>query len=184
MSLSFRILFLFLMIAMVTKPGFSQETSPAPQTQTDETNKESSKTAGLRKLPTRSRWQDLDINVNIDEKVLEASIELAVENAMNAVEGTLERLEIHIEPIEIDLGNLNIDMDPIVINIPDLDIDVEPVDLDDMDIDIDIDQDDFDWNDDNDDDGDNDQQKRKEKRKSNDKSNDDKDKSKGLKKLN
>src|SRR5688572_3003476 len=104
MNLSFRILFVFLMVSMVSVSGFSQETTPTPQE--EETNKESSKTAGLRKIPTGSRWQDLDININIDEKKIEAAIEAAVEDAMRSVEGQLERLEIHMESIEIDLGNL------------------------------------------------------------------------------
>src|SRR5688572_10414172 len=100
MSLYSRILVVFAVTCVVSIPAFSQEdksTSPKEQV------KEQPKSEGLRKIETRSRLQDLDIDIRIDHEALEDNIEAAVENAMKSVEQTLERLEIHIEPIEINL---------------------------------------------------------------------------------
>jgi len=44
-----------------------------------------------------------NVNVHIDHRALETSIETAIENAMRSVE-RLERLQIQIEPMEIKLG--------------------------------------------------------------------------------
>lgn len=137
-----RTVFVFPLVSLSTV-CFSQ-TNPEQEkkTTTTEVKLEESKTSGLRKLTNNRSW---DFKVNIDEEALEASIELAIEQAMNSLEVAmekLEKLEIHLEPIEINLSaleNLDIDIDPIVINIDDLDIDIEIDELEDLDIDLDID---------------------------------------------
>lgn len=107
---------------------------------------------GLRKVSTNPyRYSNFD--VHIDEEVIERNIEVALQNALRHVEVALDRLEINIEPIEIDLSSLNNSIDPIDIHIPDLDIDIDidemDMDEDDFDIDIDITEDfHFDWDED------------------------------------
>src|SRR6187455_2591805 len=59
--------------------------------------------SGLRKIKT-SRGSDMDVDIKIDVKALEANIEHAVEQAMRSVENELEALEINFEPIEINLN--------------------------------------------------------------------------------
>ncbi len=216
MTILYRTLFMFLIFALAVVPGFSQDanTKKAETKTPPVVTKEEPRSDGLKKITTRTS-RDWDFDIHIDEEALEANIELAVEKAMKDLEialEKLEKLEIHIEPIEINLVNLNLDMKPIEIHIPNLNIEIEPIiiDLDDMDIDMDDDFDrDFDW--DNDDDNDNDEnrdedldeddndedtflnkdkEKDKQKNKSdvNDKSEKteqkEKDKAKGLKKIN
>src|SRR5687768_13703240 len=108
-----RIFTVLLVTATAFVPCFSQD--------------EPSKAEGLRKVASHSLAEDLDIDINIDEEALAASIESAVKLSMESVEETLERLEIHIEPIEIDMQNLNINTNPIEINIPVINIDIEPI---------------------------------------------------------
>ena len=129
--------------------GFSQQTNPRQEKKTHvaspaEATIEEPRTNGLRRLTNNRNW---DFEVNIDQEALEASIESAIERAMNEVEAameSLEKLEIHLEPIEINLSaleNLDINIEPIVIDIGDLDIDVD-IEIDepeDLDIDIDLD---------------------------------------------
>src|SRR5581483_564779 len=105
--------------------------------------KEETSNGGLKKIVSRAP-RDWDFDIHIDEEALERNIKLAIENAMKEVEGTLEGIQVHIEPIEIDLRDLNVDIDPIKINIPNLNIDIEPieVDLDHHNIDVDIDDND------------------------------------------
>ncbi len=213
MTIPYRTLPGFLILALAIVPGFSQDanTKKAESKTSSVVTKEEPRSDGLKKITTRTS-RDWDFDIHIDEEALEANIELAVEKAMKDLEialEKLEKLEIHIEPIEINLGKLNLDMKPIEIHIPNLNIEIEPIiiDLDDMDIDIDMDHDfdrDFDW--DNDDDNDNDEDidedndndedkflnkdKNKEKDKMKDKSDTEKieqkekDKTKGLKKIN
>jgi hypothetical protein len=193
MNHSSRILPAFLIIFMIAVPCFSQEIEKASK------KEESSKSEGLRKIVNNSqRNYTFDIRINHEE--LEANIEAAVENAIRSVEvalENLERMEIHIDPIEINMENLDVSLDPIVINIPDFNIDIEPIeiDLDDVDNDFDFeDEDDSDWenNDEGDDDHNHDKIKHKEKNKHkshneesihNKSDKNEKDKSKGLKKL-
>ena len=187
-----------LFIGLVSIPGFAQE-NPVPAK--ERATSSSPKSAGMRKVASGSQWRNMDVEINIDEEALEASIETAVEEAMEAVE-VLENLEINIEPIEINLGYLNIDIDPIVINIPDINFDIEhieiviePIHIDVDEVDINIEENRFDWNDDDDDDDqsfDKDKEKDEVKYKVKDKSDkavkEDKsevnDKAKGLKKIN
>jgi len=191
MKHSSRILFACLIIFVISIPGFSQENpkkSIAPradqQSKTDETNEETSKAEGLRKIKTRSQLRDMDVNIHIDQKMLEASIESAIENAMRSVDVALERLEINIEPIEIDLRSLDMDAHPIEINIPDLNIniEIEPVEVD-LDIDNEMDQDRFDRDNDDGDRRANDKWKEKSDDEKDTSDRADKDKSKGLKKI-
>jgi hypothetical protein len=187
-----------LLIGLIAIPGFSQSTIKKDESSAD------SKSAGLKKIDSGSQFRNRNFNVNIDEEALEASIELAVRDAMRSVEQVLEKLEIHIEPIEINLNNLDLNIDPIVINTPKIDVNVDPIDidLDDMDfdmvmdIDVDIDDDRFDWdNDDEDNDSffqkekakekeEKEKMKSKEKEKSDKQINQEKDMAKGLKKIN
>ena len=212
MSIQYRTLFVFLILALAVVPGFSQDanTKKAGTKTPPVVTKEEPRADGLKKITTRTS-RDWDFDIHIDEEALEANIELAVEKAMKDLEialEKLEKLEIHIEPIEINLVNLNLDMKPIEIHIPNLNIEIEPIiiDLDDMDIDIDMDDDfdrDVDWDNDDDNDEDldeddndedtflnKDKEKDKQKNKSdvNDKSEKteqkEKDKAKGLKKIN
>lgn len=206
MSLPYRTLFMFLILALAVVPGFSQEanTKKAETKTPSVVTKEEPRSEGLKKITTRTS-RDWDFDIHIDEAALEANIELAVEKAMKDVEialEKLEKLEIHIEPIEINLQKLNLDMKPIDIHLPHLNIDIAPIliDLDDLDIDIDIDEDfdhDFDNDIDNDeDDEDNFLKKEKDKEELKNKSDNkdksdkekteqkEKDKAKGLKKIN
>lgn len=208
MSIPYRTLLGFLILALTVVPGFSQDsnTKKAEAKTPPVVTNEEPRADGLRKITTRTS-RDWDFDIHIDEAALEANIELAVEKAMKDVEialEKLEKLEIHIEPIEINLQKLNLDMKPIDIHIPHLNIDIEPIiiDLDDMDIDIDMDEDfdhDFDNDIDNDEDDEDDflnKDKNKQKDKMKDKSKvkdkpdtettdqKEKDKAKGLKKIN
>ena len=170
MSIQYRTVFGFLILALAVVPGFSQgvNTKKAETKTPPVVSKEEPRADGLKKISTRAS-RDWDFDIHIDEEALKANIELAVEKAMKDLEialEKLERLEIHIEPIEINLVNLNLDMKPIEIHIPNLNIEIEPIiiDLDDMDIDSDMDHDfdrDVDW--DNDDDNDNDENRDEDK---------------------
>ncbi len=177
-----------LFVCLIAIPAFSQE----PVKKVDTTAKEE----GLRKIASGSGLKNLNIEVDIDEVALENSIQLAIKNAMESMR-VLETLEIHIEPIEINLKKLDLNLDVIRIEIPRLDINLEPIDIDlnDMDFDIDIDMDnDRDWDDNDENDHSLDWDKEKEKNKEKDKvkekdkgdklTKEEKDKSKGLKKLN
>lgn len=152
MSTQYRPLFVIL-ILLLAIPGFSQDPKKAEPKSDVKVSKEEPRADGLKRISGRPA-REYDFDIDIDEKALEANIERAVERAMRDVEEALdklERLDIHIEPIEINLGDLNLDIDPIEIQIPDLDIDIdiEPLDMD-MDIDIDHDFDhDLDWDNDN-----------------------------------
>ncbi len=198
----FKRILLVLIVLPLSISGYSQESNPKKnatgQSKTDDTDKETSPAKGLRNIETRSQRHNWDVNVHIDQKAIEASIESAVENAMKSVEvaRALGKLEIQIEPIEIDLGKLDIDIGPIEINIPALDINIEPIDidLDDMKIDVDADRDVVDRDDDDEESiqreplsdvqVDRDKVKVKDKADKEKSYKRDKDKSKGLKKIN
>src|SRR6187551_3556795 len=107
MKLPCRILYSCLFVAIITLPALSQENNSTP---TKDRSSTESKTAGLRKIAGGSQLQNLDIDINIDNEALEASIEVAIANAMKSVENALETLEINIEPIEINLNDLNLDV--------------------------------------------------------------------------
>jgi hypothetical protein len=120
-----------LLVLLTAIPCFSQDTKTDKKT---ESTKEQ-KTDGLRKIS--SSHHDWDFDVNIDEKALEANIEAAIERAMRSVDVALEKLEINIDPIEINLGYLK-DADPvgpIKINIPNLNINIDPIEVPEIDID-------------------------------------------------
>lgn len=152
MSTTYRPLFVIL-IVLLASPAFSQDPKKAETKSDSKVSKEEPRADGLKRISGRPA-REYDFDIHIDEKALEANIERAVERAMRDVEEALdklERLDIHIEPIEIDLGDLNLGIDPIEIHIPELDIDIniEPLDID-MDIDHDFDHDfDHDWDNDN-----------------------------------
>jgi hypothetical protein len=143
MSIPYRILFGFIVFSLAI-PAYSQDANTKKtQTKTPVITTEEPRADGLKRITTRPA-RDWDFDIHIDEEALEANIERAVEQAMKEVDialEKLEKLEIHIEPIEINLNKLNLDMKPINIHIPHLNIDIEPImiDLDDMDIDIDED---------------------------------------------
>lgn len=82
---------------------------------------EESRSSGMRKVAS---GQDLDIDIKIDHKQLEADIEAAVEDALRSIEHSLEGLEIHIEPISINLDKMDLNLEPLVINIPELNIEI------------------------------------------------------------
>lgn len=204
MNLHYRTLLVFLILSMAVVPAFSQEiNTKKAESKTQSVVKEEPREDGLRKISTRTP-RDWDFDIHIDEEAMEANIERAVEQAMRDVEiamEKLEKLEIYIEPIEINLEKMNLDMKPIEINIPDLNIDIAPIIID-LDIDIDMDEDfdhDEDWDSNIDTDEDDflnkDKNKEKDKEKNKDKSKlkdkpektdkeKEKDKAKGLKKNN
>src|SRR5687768_7901938 len=147
MSLSIRILFIFIGISLVSTPGWSQENSKKgvaqPAMEESEDKEEPSRSAGLRKIAGGSS-EEVDIDIHIDEEALESNIEMAVENAMEVVDVVLENLVIDIDPIEIDIPDFDINIDPVHIDMDDFDMDMDM----DVDVDMDMDHDDFDWDDD------------------------------------
>jgi hypothetical protein len=141
-------LFVVLILA-VAIPGFGQDTNTTKTEKKTSETKSETRPDGLRKITTRSP-QDLDFDIHIDKEALEANIERAVARALQSVEGTLERLEINIEPVEINMRDLNMNVTPILVNLPKLNIDIEPieVELPDIDIEAHMNHHDFDRDDD------------------------------------
>lgn len=146
MNTTYRTLIAFLIFSVVIVPASSQDANTKKtEAKTSVVAKEEPRADGLKRISTRPS-RDWDFDIHIDEEALEANIELAIENAMRDVEITLEKLEkleIHIEPIEINLQELDLNTKPIQIRIPNLNIDIAPIliDLDDLDLDIDINED-------------------------------------------
>jgi len=182
-----------LILAFATLTAVSQDSS---QTKTDKSHQdELPKADGLKKISSGSREWYFD--VHIDHAALKKNIEVAIENAMKSVEA-LEKLEINIDPIEINLKDLNVDINPVIVNIPDPVVVIDPIEVNIPEIDIDADN--FRWNRDDNEDEDNDADidndndhhrhsvhdynKYKEKHKDKDKSDDKNEKTKGLKKIN
>jgi hypothetical protein len=174
------------LLCFVAITSFSQESEKKSEP-TD------SKDAGLKRITTKSGFGNQNIKVDLDEMELERSIEVAIKEAMESLR-ELENLQIHIEPIEINLKSLDLDLNPIRIKIPQLEVNLEPLDLnlDAMDFDFDLDLD-RDWDDDQDDEEDfellnkNEDRNEKLKRlkdKSDKSTKEEKDKAKGLKKIN
>lgn len=170
------------LVSGINSIGFAQKAEPAVK------KEEELKTAGMRKVASGR-----GVDVIIDKAQLEADIEAAVDQALREVDTRLESLEIHIEPIHIELGNMNIALDPIVINIPELNIDIEPIgiELDELDFD---EENDFEMEEDENDEDDREEQRKelekvKEKSKTDKEKSDkekeksDKEKTKGLKKI-
>jgi hypothetical protein len=122
-----RILLSCLFMSMIAVPCFSQK---------DEKS-EPSKTAGLRKIAGGSGLQNLNIEVDIDEKTLKSSVESSVETAMRSLEVALDNMEIHFEAMEINLREMNFDVAPMIITIPEMDFDLH------------VDDSEFDYRDDN-----------------------------------
>ncbi len=151
MSTLHRTLFVVLILALASTTAFSQDSTRQKADKKDQP--EETKEGGLRKIGGR---QHRNFDINIDEKALKANIEGAIENAMRSVDMALDKLEINIEPIEIDLRSLNKDIEPILINIPNINIDIEPIEVDLRHLDIDMDHHDIDRDDDEDHDEDND----------------------------
>src|SRR5258707_3742124 len=112
-----------LLIISLAIPAYSQDKS----TQKVE-KKEEVRPDGLRKISTQHH--DWDFDINIDEKALKANIEKAIESAMKSVDVALEKLEINIEPIVMNMKGLNMDVNPIRIDIPNINIDIEPIEVD------------------------------------------------------
>src|SRR6478736_2064947 len=148
-----------LILLLVAIMAFSQDSG---STKTNE----SPRTEGLKKISSGSA-RNWDFDVRIDHATLKKNIEVAIETAMKSVEA-IEKLEINIDPIEINLSDLNMSIDPIVVNVPDPVVSIDPIEINVPDIDIDevvsdvhINEDHFRWNrdeedDDNDNDNDND----------------------------
>lgn len=143
-----RTLFVVLILALAI-PGFGQDTNTSKTEKKTSETKDETRPNGLRKITTRSP-RDFDFDIHIDKEALEANIERAVEQAMKSVEGTLERLEINIDPIEINMKDLNLDVTPIQLNIPKLNIDIDPIEVEmpDLDIEAHMNHHDFDRDDD------------------------------------
>jgi hypothetical protein len=97
-----------LLMGLVFTTAFSQVRNSSTSEETSKT--EATKKAGLKKIAGGNALQYKHFDSTIDAEALEASIELAVENAMHAMEVELDKFEIHIEPIEINLDKLNIDL--------------------------------------------------------------------------
>jgi hypothetical protein len=97
----------------------------------------------FRKVASGSFEMDLDLN--IDQKILESDIEIAIDNAMRSIEIVLDDLPIRLEPLQMDFSDLNIKFDPINFSIPEIDIEIEPVkvDMDEIDMNIEVDEGDF-----------------------------------------
>jgi len=184
MNIHTRTLFVFLILSLATVPVFSQANKSNTNARAEETKAEP-RTDGLKKIATRSA-RDWDFDIDIDEDALEATIEKAMEHAMKDVGVALEKLgklEIHIDPIEINLGEIDMDMSPIKINLPELKVNIDPIDIDmdDVDIDIDLNDDHFQWNEEV---KNKEKDEWKDKSENKNKSDKEKDKSKGLKKIN
>src|SRR5258708_25828403 len=128
-----RTLFVLLIFSSAI-PAYSQDKNNTQKVE----KKEEIRPDGLRKISTKH--QDWDFDINIDEKALKANIEKAIESAMKSVDVALEKLEINIEPIVINMKGLNMDVNPIRIDIPNINIDIEPieVDLGDLNINTDV----------------------------------------------
>jgi len=135
-------LFAFLFMALVI-PGFSQNSTAKPDKKSEPVVKEKASTDGLKKISSGSA-RDWDFDIHIDHAALAKNIEAAVENAMRSAEGALERLEINIDPIEINLKDLDVLTNPIVVNIPNMNFDIEPIEVNvpNIDVDVDVDMDD------------------------------------------
>ena len=103
------------LFALMAFTAYSQADQPRDQ-----------KSAGLKKIsgPTR------EINIDIDERAIEAS----VEEAMQLLEKDLEKLEVDLERLDIDLSKLanieipEINLESMEINIPE--INIEPIEID------------------------------------------------------
>jgi len=149
---------IFALLMLAVLPAFSQDSGVKTDKKTQpETIKEESKSERLRKISSGSA-RDWDFDVHIDHVALEKNIKVAIESAMKSVEA-LEKLEINIEPIEINLNDLKMDLDPIIVNIPDPVVNIDPIEINvpDIDVNVDVDRDHFSWRDeDNDIDNDND----------------------------
>jgi hypothetical protein len=126
---------LVVMILALAIPGFGQETNTTKTEKKTPETKDEARPDGLRKITTRPT-RDLDFDIHIDKEALEANIERAVERALKSVEGTLERLEINIDPIKINMKDLNLDVTPILVNLPKLNIDIDPIEVEMPDLDI------------------------------------------------
>ncbi|MBN8576733.1 MAG: hypothetical protein J0L66_07300 [Cytophagales bacterium] len=90
--------------------------------------------------------QDWNFDIHIDGKALEQTIESALRLALRSVEHSLEAIQIHLEPIELNLRGLN-SVTPIEIRIPEIKVEVEPIEVELGDLDMDFD---FDFDLDND----------------------------------
>jgi hypothetical protein len=145
MKLHNRFLAICLTVLVAQTPGLTQHSNS--QSVSDkpiaENTEEETGNDGFRKVASGSFEMDLDLN--IDQKILEADIEMAIDNAMRSIEIVLDDLPIRLEPLEMDFSDLDIKFDAIDISLHDMDIEIEPVrvDLDEIDINIKVDEDDF-----------------------------------------
>ena len=168
---------------------FSQDSTAEKKTQKNESKDERGRINGLRKIGGHSH--DWDFNINIDEESLERNIEKSIEIAMKSFEVTLNNMDVHMRPIEIDLHRLN-HMGPLDVKVPKIDLDIEPIILENIDINTRLHQRHFNFDDEDDNNDNNDNNKifqkdssssSHDKHKQKNKSYQD-EKSKGLKKLN
>ena len=134
------------------------------QTSGNEKSEDQSKAPAREGLKKISGDRDT-VDEHVDNEMLEANIESAVNQAMEVVRTTLQNLEIHIPAINVE----PIQLDAIDVDLGDIDIDIDPVD-------IDLSNADFEFDHIQDDDVDHDKEKGTSQEKN--------EKAKGLKKLN
>lgn len=140
MKLHNRFVAVCLTVLVAHIPGLTQQTNSQsePVKPVHEHSKVETGDDGLRKVASGSFERDLDLN--IDQKLLEADIEMAIDNAMRSIEIVLDELPIRLEPLEMDFNDLNIKFEGITVSLPEMDIDIEPVrfDMDEIDINIEV----------------------------------------------
>lgn len=150
MNLHNRFLAVCLIVLVAQIPGLTQHSNSqsVPVKPVEENSKGEIGNDGLRKVA--SGTFETDVDLNIDQKILEADIEMAIDNAMRSIEIVLDYLPIRLKPLEMDFSDLNMKFDAINVSLPNMDIEIEPVgvDLDEMDINIQIDEDDSHFEDD------------------------------------
>lgn len=118
MKLIAKFIFACLILLLTTMLSWSQ-------TSGNEKSEDQSKTPaaeGLKKISGDRH----DVDNYIDDDMLEANIEMSVNQALEVVRTTLQNLEIHIPAISVE----PISLDAIDIDLKDIDINIDPVDID------------------------------------------------------
>lgn len=127
------------LLTVVVAPAFAQETEKTGKPVTDP--KSETRQDGLVKIAGPAR--NLNFVIRLDGKALEQDIESALRLALRSVDHSVEAIQIHLQPIAINLQALNQLNNTIEINIPHIDVDIEPmeIEMDDFDFDFDFDHD-------------------------------------------